>query len=57
MITGGFGQQLSCLLKRDVQIFAYPDEPIVQGSVPELKQKYGLTPEQIARVLQKSMIV
>lgn len=57
VITGGFGQQLSCLLKRDVQIFAYPDEPIVQGSVPELKQKYGLTPEQIARVLQKSMIV
>ncbi|MBE5038898.1 1-deoxy-D-xylulose-5-phosphate synthase [Ructibacterium gallinarum] len=56
VVTGGFGQQLTVLLKKRVRIFAYPDEPIVQGSVNELKQKYGLTPEQIARELMKLVV-
>ena len=55
VITGGFGQQLMALLKRDVTMFAYPDEPIVQGSVKELKVNYGLTPEQIAKQLLQLM--
>lgn len=55
VITGGFGQQLMALLKREVTMFAYPDEPIIQGSVKELKVNYGLTPEQIAKQLLQSM--
>lgn len=51
VITGGMGQQLLALLQREVTIFAYPDEPIVQGSIKELKCKYGLLPEQIAEKL------
>ena len=51
VITGGLGQQISCITGRAVKIFAYPDEPIVQGSVEEIKIKYGLSPEQIAKAL------
>ena len=51
VITGGLGQQIKCLTDCPVEIFAYPDEPIVQGSVEEIKIKYGLSPEQIARAL------
>ena len=47
--TGGFGQQLLHLLQREVLVLGYPDEPIVHGTVPQLKEKYGLSPEQIAR--------
>ncbi|MBQ2614155.1 MAG: 1-deoxy-D-xylulose-5-phosphate synthase [Clostridia bacterium] len=49
VLTGGFGQQLCALLQQRVEVFAYPDEPIVQGTIKELKCKYGLTPEQIAK--------
>ncbi len=54
--TGGFGQQLLVALKRDVMVFAYPDEPIVQGNIKELKCKYGLTPEQIAKKVMQSFM-
>ncbi len=55
VITGGFGEQLSALLGQKIEIFAYPDEPIVQGTVAELKLKYGLSPKQIAERLLKSL--
>lgn len=53
--TGGFGQQLCAFLQQPVLVFAYPDEPIVQGSVKELKCKYGLSPEQIAKQVIQSL--
>ena len=51
--TGGFGQQLAALLMRPVMNFAYPDVPIVQGSVSKLKQKYGMDAESIAEEILK----
>ena len=48
IITGGFGQQLGSLLGLTVVSLAYPDEPIVQGSTEEIKEKYGITAEHIA---------
>ena len=57
VITGGFGEQLSAMLKRDIQIFAYPDEAIMQGSVNELKIRYGLSAEQIAKTLLKTIVI
>ena len=54
-MIGGFGQQLEFMLKRNVEIFAYPDRPIVQGNTNEVKRKYGLLPEQIAKRLLQSM--
>lgn len=51
---GGFGQQLESLLNAKVLKFAYPDEPIVQGSCEQLKDKYGLSAEKIAqRILEE----
>lgn len=50
--TGGFGQQLECLLGREVLRFAYPDEPIVQGTVDEIKHKYGLDGDSIAEAIK-----
>ena len=38
-------------LKNRTEIFAYPDEPIVQGKPEKLKKKYGLTASQIAERL------
>ncbi len=55
VITGGFGEQLSAILGRKVQIFAYPDEPIGQGTVQEIKEKYGLLPKQIAKAVAQMM--
>lgn len=51
VITGGFGQQIAALINKKTEIFAYPDEPIVQGKPEELKKKYGLTASQIAERL------
>lgn len=53
VITGGFGQQVLALLKRDIMNFAYPDEPIVQGTVNQLKEKYGISPRQIFEKIYK----
>ncbi len=46
--TGGFGQQLESMLGIPVVKFAYPDEPICQGSIEELKKKYKLDKDAIA---------
>lgn len=49
--TGGFGQQLASALMRPVTVFAYPDLPIVQGSVEEIKIKYGVDAKSVAEKL------
>lgn len=53
--TGGFGQQLTATLQENVMIFGYPDEPIVQGNVPQIKERYGLSALQIAEKIQKEL--
>lgn len=51
---GGVGQQLTSLLQQKIEVFAYPDTAIVQGTSTEVKRHYGLLPEQIAnRILQQ----
>lgn len=50
---GGFGQQLQDLLQRPVLVCAYPNEPISHGSVPQLKEKYGMSGKQIAARIEK----
>ncbi len=50
-IVGGFGQQMAAQFsKTDTKVlnFAWPDEFVPQGSVGELMDRYGLTPEKIA---------
>lgn len=49
-VIGGFGHQMAAYLAdKDVKVlnFAWPDEFIPQGSVDELLERYGLTPEKI----------
>lgn len=55
VIIGGFGQQLASILKKEICIFGYPDEPLAQGSEKEIKIKYGLSAKQIAAKLQKAL--
>ena len=52
---GGFGQQLAGALMRPVMNFGYPDVPIVQGSISQLKRKYGVDGESIAGEILKAM--
>ena len=52
---GGFGQQLAGALMRPVMNFGYPDVPIVQGSISQLKRKYGMDGESIAGEILKAM--
>lgn len=52
---GGFGQQLAGALMRPVMNFGYPDVPIVQGSISQLKRKYGMDGESIADEILKAM--
>ena len=51
---GGFGQQLQSLLQREILQCAYPNEPVVHGSVDQLKEKYGMSGEQIAMRIEKN---
>lgn len=50
---GGFGQQLESLLGRKVLKFSYPDEPVVQGSIEQIKDKYGLSAANIAEKIKE----
>ncbi len=50
---GGFGQQIECILNKEVLKFAYPDEPIVQGSIDQIKQKYGTDCKTMADKIEK----
>lgn len=51
--TGGFGQQLESVLGVPVLKFAYPDEPICQGSIEQIKKKYKLDSEAIAKRIKE----
>ena len=53
VIIGGFGEILQSQLDRSIVKFAYKDEPIPQGSVKELEEKYGLSPQSIADKIKK----
>ena len=53
---GGFGQQTECILGKEVLKFAYPDEPIVQGSISQIKQKYGTDYKTMAEKIEKRII-
>lgn len=49
---GGFGQQLESMLGVPVLKFAYPDEPILQGSVEQIKKKYKVDADAIAKTIR-----
>lgn len=53
--TGGFGQQLESLLGKRVLKIAYPDEPIEQGSIEQIKNKYGTSAEKIKERIMRNM--
>lgn len=48
VISGGFGEILEEALGIKVLKIAYPDEPICQGKINEIEEKYGLSAEKIA---------
>ncbi len=53
-LNGGIGTQIGALLAQDNYSgefcrIAFPNEPIVHGTVEELDKKYGLDPESIAK--------
>ncbi|MDO5397671.1 MAG: 1-deoxy-D-xylulose-5-phosphate synthase [bacterium] len=56
--TGGIGSAIASLLMENgvnirFKIFAFPDEPIVHGSVEELDKKYGVDAASIASEVYK----
>ena len=55
--SGGMGEKIAALLSErginsKLAVFAYPDEPVVQGSVEELDKKYGIDACTIAQKLK-----
>ena len=57
-VTGGFGSSVLALLnkmgyKGKVGVFGFPDIPIEHGSRYELRKKYGLDADSLAKELQK----
>lgn len=51
--TGGIGSMIAALLKEkkvecNFRIFAFPDEPITQGTIDELDKLYGVDADSIA---------
>ncbi len=55
VLTGGFGQYFESEINRIVLKLAYPNEPIVQGTVEEIKKKYNLSPEAIAKRIKDKL--
>lgn len=55
VLIGGFGEQVEVLLKQPVLKFGYPDHPVIQGSIKELKQLYGVDGEHIALQVEKKL--
>ena len=55
---GGLGEVIGALFAENgintkFRIFAYPDEPVVQGSVCELDKKYGVDSKTVADILSE----
>lgn len=48
VLIGGFGQYFESEIGRVALKLAYPNEPIVQGTIDEIKKKYKLSAECIA---------
>lgn len=60
VITGGFGESvLACLSenreKTDVMMLGWPDEFIPQGTIGQLMDRYGLSPEKIAERIREKI--
>lgn len=55
VLGGGFGEHAEALMNRPILKFGYPDRPIVQGSISELKRLYGLDSEHIALRIEKQL--
>lgn len=54
VICGGLSDALRRAAEREIIAFGWPDEPLPQGKVSELKEKYGLTAENIAeKILER----
>lgn len=58
--SGGMGEHIAeVLISRAVNCgfksFAFPNEPIVHGSIQELDKKYGMDAETIAAAIQKGL--
>ncbi len=59
-VTGGFGAGLSLAAgeaRPDVRVLAigWPDAPVPHGSIPQLRQAYGLSAEAIAERIRDSV--
>ena len=55
--SGGIGEMIGAAfaqnnIQSSFEIFAFPDEPIVQGTISELDKKYGMDAETIAQKLK-----
>lgn len=57
IVTGGFGQQLEEVLGIPILKLGYPTEPIEQGSIEQIKIRYGLDGESIAERIEKYLTV
>lgn len=55
VLSGGFGMILEEALGMRILKCAYPDEPICQGRISELEDKYGLSAEKIAEKIKQHL--
>lgn len=51
-VIGGFGSMVRQTLEQKVLVLGYPDEPVKQGTISELRKKYGIDAEGIAAAVQ-----
>lgn len=55
VLIGGMSDTVRRVLERKILAFGYADEPIPQGKIPELKEKYGITKENIANKILEEL--
>lgn len=48
IILGGLSDSIRRISDKKVLAFGYEDEPVLQGSITQIKEKYGITSENIA---------
>lgn len=46
---GGLSDSIRRISNKEILSFGYKDEPVLQGSIKQIKEKYGITSENIAK--------
>ena len=55
VLSGGLSEAVCKAAKKEVICFGLKDEPITQGSIEQIKKRYGITAKNIAKIIEEKL--